>query len=168
MPDNVHVPPPGSLGDDDFHRAARRFIWAYYVLLSQDVEPALAAIVPWRNTMLDALNSVATIDGTANALRQLHQGEYEIAHLLVGEMDAFSALVSQWSASQQPSAPAPTTAASPTTTAEAARRSWWKRLLGIGRTAADSVKDILDKHLTPREKQIWKLCTEVLDIMKGA
>src|SRR5687767_555781 len=141
MPDHVHIPPPGDPDDDDFDRAARRFVRAYYVLLSQDLDPALAAIAPWRSAMLDSLNSAATINGTANALRQLHQQDNsEVAHLLVGEMDVFSALVSQWSAQWWPSAPAaavPATPGSAKPAVEAAGRSWWKRLLGIGRTAAD-------------------------------
>lgn len=169
MPNTVHVPPPGSFDDDDFTRTARRFVRAYYVLLAEDTEPGLAAIAPWQLALLDALNGDATIGGTANGLRMLHQNQPDVAHLLVGEMDAFSALVAQWSAPEQPThTSSRAAAASPAdAAAETPGRSWWKRLLGVGRTAADSVKDILDNHLGPREKQIWKLCTELLEILRG-
>jgi hypothetical protein len=162
MPADIHVPQPGNPDDDDFDRASRRFVGAYYVLLSEDLEPALHPITPWRIALLDSLNSTVTIKGTANALRELHTRDQEVAHLLVAEMDAFSALVSL-----QPAPAAGPQPAAAATIPDTPRRTWWKRLLGIGKTAADSVKEILDNYLTPREKQIWKLCTELLDIMKG-
>jgi hypothetical protein len=49
-------------------------------------------------------------------------------------------------------------------TTEPAARLLWKRLLGIGKTATDSLREILDKDLGPRTKAIWKLLTEALDI----
>jgi hypothetical protein len=144
---------PGETRDDEFRRVVLRFAQAHRTLVKQDPEP-LPEFVAYRNAVLDSIESPAVIDDTSRALTSLHEGETaEAAHLLVMEMEAFSASAER----VRPGA----------ASNDAAQRSWWKRALGIGKTATDSLAEILDKYLGPRAKAIWKLLSEVVEIVRG-
>src|SRR5258705_8275671 len=108
----------GAAGDDGFDRVIRRFARAHRTLLLRDPDP-LPEFVAFRNAVLDALESAVTIGDTSRALAEVQKSKEtaEAAHLLVMELEAFSASVER-----VPSATAPP---------EPAQRSWWKRALGI-------------------------------------
>jgi len=144
----------GETGGDEFNRVIRRFARAHRALLLRDPEP-LPEFIAFRNAVLDAIESAATIDDTSRALAILHRDEQtaEAVHLLVMELEGFSASVERLQAAAAPPEPA--------------NRPRWKRALGIGKTATDSLAEILDTHLGPSAKAIWKLLTEVGDIVRG-
>ena len=143
----------GEDGNDEFKRVVLRFARAQRTLITQATELP-PEFVAYRNAVLDAIESQAVVDDTSNALSLLHQGETtEAAHLLVMELEAFSASVER----VRPVATSP----------EPAQRPWWKRALGIGKTATDSLAEILDKYLGPRAKAIWKLLSELAEIAGG-
>ena len=159
MATNDNAVPPGggndrtgATGDDEFERVIRRFARAQRILLSRDPDP-LPEFIAFRNAVLDALESTATVVDTSRALAVLHKKTPEAAHLLVMELEAFSASVERVPPATAPPEPAP--------------RAWWKRVLGIGKTATDSLAEILAEHLGPRGKAILKLLSEVVDIVRG-
>jgi hypothetical protein len=153
------VPPE----DDEFHRVVRRFAKSHRTLLARDPEP-LAEFATFRNAVLDAIESPAVIEETSRALADLHRdaNTAEAAHLLVMELDAFAAAVDR-----PPAVAMPTAAVAPAGPVPEPHRSWWKRLLGIGKTAGDSLCEILEKYLGPKGKAIWKILGELLDIARG-
>jgi hypothetical protein len=153
------IPPGGNdphdeTGDEEFKRVIRRFARAHRALISRDPEP-LPEFIAFRNAVLDAIESTAMVDETSLALALLHRDAQttEAAHLLVMELEAFSAAAERG----QPATAPP----------EPAHRPWWKRALGIGKTATDSLAEILEKHLPPGAKAIWKVLSELLDIILG-
>ena len=144
-------------GNDEYKRVALRFVRAHRVLLLRDPD-VLHEFTPFRSALLDAAESPAVIEDVARALDKCHAsgGDYdmtEAVHLLVLELEAFSASVERL---PQAAAPVDTT-----------QRPLWKRLLGIGKTATDSLTDILDKYLGPHAKAILKLLSEANDIVRG-
>ncbi len=161
MAESRNVEPPsggndqtGEPGGDEFNGVVRRFVRAHRTLLSRDPEP-LPEFVAFRNAVLDAVESPVAIDDTSRALAILHRDDQttEAAHLLVMELEAFSASVERVPPATVPPEPA--------------QRAWWKRALGIGKTATDSLSEILDKYLGPRAKAIWKLLSELIEIVRG-
>lgn len=140
--------------EDEYERVLRRFVKAHRGLYSRaPVDNQLIAYVAFRNAVLDAAESPGVIGDTSDALRELHlqTGMAETVHLLVMELEAFSA-----SAEMPIPEPTPTAAAT---------RPWWKRLLGIGKTTVDSLLDILEKVLGEKAKAIWKLFSELAEIV---
>jgi hypothetical protein len=157
--DDAGQPPPGDTSnteghDDEFHRVIRRFTRALRILLLRDPDP-LPEFGAFRAAVLDSIESPDVIDGTSRALAAVHRDAEttEAAHLLAVELDAFSASVDRTQSAG--------------TAITAADRPLWKRLLGIGKTAGDSLREILEKYLGPRAKAIWKLLTEAVDIARG-
>jgi hypothetical protein len=146
--------PTNDLGDDEFSRVIRRYALAHRILLTRDPD-VLPEFIAFRNAVLDAIQSPAVVDDTSRALGVLHSDPHttEAAHLLVMELEAFSASVERL----------PPTTAPP----EPPHRPWWKRLLGIGKTTTDSLREILEKHLGPHARAIWKILTELVDIVRG-
>lgn len=76
----------------------------------------------------------------------------EAVHLFVVELEALSA-AAEWG--QPPNAPEP------------AHRPWWKRALSIGKTATDSLAEVLEKHFSPGAKAIWEALSELGEIICG-
>ncbi len=138
--------------EDEFKRVISRFVRALRILLSRHrgEPPEFRAL---RAAVLEALESTRTIDETSRALADLHaqRNGAEASHLLVMELEAFSASVEPEETPAGASVPA----------------SWWKRLLGTGKTAIDSLREILEKYLGDRGKAIWKLASELVDIVRG-
>lgn len=141
----------GEAGGDEFERVLRRFAKAHRTLLLRDPEP-LPEFIAFRNAVLDAVESATTIGDTSRALTILHGQTAEAAHLLVMELEGFSASVERLPVAVIPPSES---------------RPWWKRALGIGKTATDSLAEILAEHLGPHAKAIWKLLSEVADIVRG-
>jgi len=142
--------------NDEFRRVVLRFVRAHRTLLLRDPQP-LPEFVAFRNGVLDAAESGEVVDDTARALSKVHgetdYGMAEAVHLLIAELEAFSASVERASEAAVP--------------VEPTQRPHWKRLLGIGKTTTDSLTEILDKTLGPKAKAIWKMLSELAEILRG-
>jgi len=153
-----NTPPPGDnvpeSDAEEFQRIVRRFAKAHRIVLTREPEP-LPEYGAFKNAVLDAVESSTFINETSRALAAVHDdpNTTEAAHLLMMELEAFSASVDRTHAA--------------VVQVGSTERPLWKRLLGIGKTASDSLREILDKFLGPKAKAIWKLLTELVDIARG-
>ncbi len=145
---------PEEVDQGEFANAWTRFVRAARRLLAgAPSERALDPFIPLRDAALDAAESprmAMELQSTWSALHAPNAAP-EVAHLLLLEVQAFPGAVEIAEAEEK--------------TGEERLLSK-KRLLGLGKTGLDSVRDIMD-NLPPLAKGTLTILSEVFGLFRG-
>lgn len=158
-PPEEHQPTSDQPDQGEFATTWSRFVRAARRLLAGvPQERLLDPYLPLKDAALDAAESRRVVAALQRAWEQRHEtvdkpGESEpvVTHLLLLEVRAFPAAVELAQIEEK--------------TGEE-RRSIVKRLLGLGKTTVDSVREILD-DLPPLAKGALTVLGEVFDLFRG-